>query len=519
MKILRSGDQPPEQEPDRPPEPAADGPRVPGILQPARPGLHPSLEALLARAASATPAGELFAGVAERVRREQEERRRHEALPPTVVLYTVHGTFARGAAWTKPDSKLCMSLRRDLGWRVKVVPVDWSGRNQVGARMEGAEILSAALRKGLREHPDADHFVIAHSHGGNVALSALADASRAQSVAGVLTLATPFLSARVVEGDELLDPFTALFASLFAGWCVVFAGAYQGHGWSWFPWGLGLAAVVLAVLFLGMWLSSKMQAFARVLAARMPQTALGQDKLAVIRVEGDEAIATLAGARFAGAAVGLLWRILTARVVRAVGKLLAVIDYGGWRKTQRELRAAMTKRAPKPPALGHSLFGQPPVERAYLEPSGTGKQLWETAKPVVLQSLPVLLMEIYNSANHGTQLAILGLMGVYCVPALFALLLVALSVPIGVLTSLSLLPCGWTVPLAGPYLHLTAEPSPRGSWNVTQFDADLGSTALGHSHAYQTPQVWSFAARWIGARRRAPVGEAPGPGSTAPAGS
>ena len=48
----------------------------------------------------------------------------------------------------------------------------------------------------------------------------------------------------------------------------------------------------------------------------------------------------------------------------------------------------------------------------------------------------------------------------YGLPALGALLLGIASVPFGMIFALGLLPCGWTLPFAGPYLNLTAEPAP-----------------------------------------------------------
>jgi hypothetical protein len=75
-----------------------------------------------------------------------------------------------------------------------------------------------------------------------------------------------------------------------------------------------------------------------------------------------------------------------------------------------------------------------------------------------------------------------------------------LEFPIAVLFSASLFPCGWAAPFTGPYLHLTAEPSPPGSWAVTHFETTGEESNLSHSHAYQDREVMEFLVDWIEAR-------------------
>ena len=147
----------------------------------------------------------------ERARREAEraERERLRSLPPLYVIHTVHGTrltFTRKAKWVEPGSPFCTSLNELLGLRARFVPLDWGGKNSVQARWDGSVKLLTQLEEQRKEHEYADHFVVGHSHGGNVALMALDSEPAAKKVRGVATLATPFLSARVNKGRELLDP-------------------------------------------------------------------------------------------------------------------------------------------------------------------------------------------------------------------------------------------------------------------------------------------------------------------------
>jgi hypothetical protein len=54
----------------------------------------------------------------------------------------------------------------------------------------------------------------------------------------------------------------------------------------------------------------------------------------------------------------------------------------------------------------------------------------------------------------------------FALPAAIALLLTLVALPIAALVSLWLAPLGREIPLAGPYLDLTAEPAPPGTWLV-----------------------------------------------------
>ncbi|SDR60968.1 esterase/lipase family protein [Paraburkholderia tuberum] len=113
----------------------------------------------------------------------------------TTVITTVHGTFARQAAWAQPDSPLSQYLTAHLGGAVRIAPFDWSGRNSFEARDDAAKRLGDHLEAIGRAEPDSRQFVVAHSHGGNVALLAAANGRLSKPVAGIVCLSTPFLQA------------------------------------------------------------------------------------------------------------------------------------------------------------------------------------------------------------------------------------------------------------------------------------------------------------------------------------
>ncbi|HEV2296879.1 MAG TPA: hypothetical protein VGR35_23770 [Tepidisphaeraceae bacterium] len=113
---------------------------------------------------------------------------------PEIVVHLVHGTWAPRTAWARRDSRLCRRLREEFGPRMQVRRVIWSGRNQHSARLEAAE--HEHLERHLGKVPDVRHFVIAHSHGGNVALLAAHRLEEPERLAGIATLATPFITFR-----------------------------------------------------------------------------------------------------------------------------------------------------------------------------------------------------------------------------------------------------------------------------------------------------------------------------------
>jgi hypothetical protein len=134
------------------------------------------------------------------------------APPKRCLIILVHGTWGRGFFpkcrevslyppnkrwWFEEGSpfrtRLDAALKNaSLDWSVR--PFLWSGANSVNARNSAAKELSVCLRKDLEDHPDATAIIIAHSHGGNVALRALQYLDYPiVNRTRVVSLATPFL--------------------------------------------------------------------------------------------------------------------------------------------------------------------------------------------------------------------------------------------------------------------------------------------------------------------------------------
>ena len=185
--------------------------------------------------------------------------------PAALAVTIVHGTFPRGSwqqlrrnlrtLWTRlrgrpfdeaamwpapasqPDqrwwfesgSKFERDIVRRSGLHVDGLDVVfdhflWSGCNGFADRADAARSLRAALRESARKHPGVPQVVLAHSHGGTVAVKALDDrdeyrgGGETPNVRALLTLGTPFVrlvwrSPRV-PGLEIHEPPPSLPAEL-----------------------------------------------------------------------------------------------------------------------------------------------------------------------------------------------------------------------------------------------------------------------------------------------------------------
>jgi hypothetical protein len=118
--------------------------------------------------------------------------RRYVATRPANIVTLVHGTFAQRARWIMPHS-----LVRDM-LALRVPGIDfrefhWSGSIRHVERQRAALELEKQLRQQVLDYPDARHFVIAHSHGGNISLYALRDPELQAKVRRIICLNTPFI--------------------------------------------------------------------------------------------------------------------------------------------------------------------------------------------------------------------------------------------------------------------------------------------------------------------------------------
>jgi len=125
--------------------------------------------------------------------------------------------------WFEEGSPFLAHLTTELGdISYKIKPLRWTGENSIVKRDETAHVLAEHLSAEHAEYPRATQLVIAHSHGGNIALRALhhlhqrdpfrsSGAERANPL--VVTLATPFVE--VHHADLGLRPTFVRLAVFF----------------------------------------------------------------------------------------------------------------------------------------------------------------------------------------------------------------------------------------------------------------------------------------------------------------
>lgn len=118
------------------------------------------------------------------------------------IITLVHGTFARGAAWTSEGSVLRQRLAEathEAGGDIAFDVFEWSGQNTHKARVRAGYQLASHIRKIREVNPNCRHFIVAHSHGGNVALLAHKHLPVESHALGIATLGTPFIRAKLDE--------------------------------------------------------------------------------------------------------------------------------------------------------------------------------------------------------------------------------------------------------------------------------------------------------------------------------
>ena len=130
------------------------------------------------------------------------------------VIVTVHGTNDAavgddGERWWQTGSAFTNRLVERLSAhgspRPDIVPVHWSGKNSDHDRLKGAETLARVLRRLDRE--GRPHAVLAHSHGGNVAVEGLARTRRSARRGGIISFGTPFFVRKLKTVPRLIALF------------------------------------------------------------------------------------------------------------------------------------------------------------------------------------------------------------------------------------------------------------------------------------------------------------------------
>ncbi len=253
---------------------------------------------------------------------------------PTLLLTLVNGTFGRGGKWltdVSPGSfraNLTEQLRDsfqvkysdEFAWGSSSCLGRYFLDNQMGVRLDSGEGLRKHLRD-FRKPEGIRHYIIAHSHGGNVALYGLKDESVRNEVDGLVCLGTPFLISSIVDYRR---DWTVISARVFALF------AWQQQSWWLLVFSLLFWVVIISTIIAGTFKNDcdalgNVQGQLIKLRLRDMKSA-GNDSLKLLSIctPRDEAFFLLRMLGRVGEAVRVAWSLLT-RLVNWIGWILACL--------------------------------------------------------------------------------------------------------------------------------------------------------------------------------------------------
>ncbi|NEE17283.1 hypothetical protein G3M58_63795 [Streptomyces sp. SID7499] len=192
----------------------------------------------------------------------------------------------------------------------------WSGKNSHRARDQATSELVAHLESSIQEDPKAWRWIIAHSHGGNIALRAkmAVEQSNTRTIPlSVVTLATPFIHSRGRVVSFYQSMMTALFGVLLiaGGWAGVLSEPRTVIDWILFSFASLFAMMVtLCVVGLVMHREKLGTGFRDKLVHSVNCPSVDVHQIAVVRSAGDEASTLLVAGQFVGWFTGVTGRIL-----------------------------------------------------------------------------------------------------------------------------------------------------------------------------------------------------------------
>jgi hypothetical protein len=251
--------------------------------------------------------------------------------------------------WFEEGSSFRTMLTACLGEKdicCKINAFTWSGANSIWERDKAASRLAKLLEEAGRTNQGAPQLIIAHSHGGNVALRALSRLApnslkrhTEQRKPLLVTMATPFIEVFPVHSISQYTVLTRLLILMVftMGFSVALSYGVQ-TGWvsSWLGILLNGAALVG---FFYLWIRSKIGSFRReqIVHELMDATRLKSDNaggLLVLRAIDDEASLTIAFGAILNRTIPIIAVLLVAAFAIGVNVIGAVIAAGNWRQVE-----------------------------------------------------------------------------------------------------------------------------------------------------------------------------------------
>lgn len=449
------------------------------------------------------------------------------AAGPHVVIFLVHGTFAKNAEWTREEvSDLCKSVRSSLesgGLKVSFVRVPWTGKNRLADRQKGADTLIRLYNDHYRSAPGAVYFAVGHSHGGSVIAYAIQRDPNIKRALRVAFLATPFIDLKIREslGATVAVPITLAAYAVFiwtlaTHWSLLAAILRQLFARLDFQLGEGAAHVialicmVAALCIVGLAIHRAVCLWARVACDNYSKTYattnFEPDSHVFVRCVGDEASATLAAGQFANWAIGKItdWFIFVARKLDAIvwfwrrlvsGQPIlfclalvagAVLSIAALVVTVFYAKDEVIFVAERLGLVSEMMLriGQT-IEAIGASSSGTEVA---AGKPSASVALTKLLM-------FGVALEFVFIFAISFVVYGLGLAVMAIAtIPLVLVSALYGRAAIWR----NFFLDIAVEPTPIGDVTLKQLDWDeVHGARLNHSDAYDNPKVHRFLSEWI----------------------
>jgi hypothetical protein len=416
----------------------------------------------------------------------------------STVITLVHGTFGRlpwrDAGWTREASALRQRLQSQIGDDVVFVPFRWSGMNWPAARYRAATRLRGHFAVIAERYPRHAHYIVSHSHGGNVTLYALRDAERAGGAVphGAVCLSTPFISAqpRRVTLFRFVATYAVLLVALFAVTANVMGRLLapllvQVDQSDSVLRALALNEVWLEFIACAVLAWYATNGLIRLARSRRDRIAVDGIRVPVriFRSIGDEASTVLATSSFFAWLGTLAWSIASVITIGVAGIFAAIL-----------LAPVLLLLACLLPL--ERLFGITALRRR-VHRIARSRRFWT----VVVTAGTMAAFALWGFFLAGTRFG--------SAEMAYASVVAALVLAVMSFSTLSGLGYG----LTAPFLEVTAEATPVGTWQVHLFAARSWgpegpvvdgaaprSPSLAHSAAYADEGVLGAIAEWIADR-------------------
>jgi len=384
------------------------------------------------------------------------------------VITLVNGTWSPKPPWMKSGSVLRVAIDEAFVIPPIMYEFSWPGRNSVAAREVSAKKLAAQLVVQQGRHPTARHFVIGHSHGGNVALRAV-EIGRLYPNVSIVCLSTPFFNAALRDYGKGIVPLCVGAAILiWLAWLWVFLttlGRVEFLNGSFFFLISGVLSIPTFALLL-CWKNSSSNVANR-LTLRVP----ADSTVLLVRCVGDEASGSIGAVQFASWAVTKCITLYLRFLSLFIQLLEWLVDL--WERYRKYVEYALVVwvfTAVVVPILAFVIgcFWRPMNRVLDYE-----EFLWIMPGYFAMASISSFI-----------ALVIFGLVASVAIP--FLLLLIVMST----------LPLGWEVACALPFIDVTIETTPLGSWQVSQV-RPTKEGGFNHSASHSDPAAISVTTKWL----------------------